>query len=542
MPATITPLQKPKQASRNLTQEIEAFMDVKDTIENFLLKKAAGISMIRGLVILSGLLLDSTILAYFGLGKETDAVFTALALPRLISSTILIQAPNVLVPVFTSLIERNPKEKANELIVGFVNLTGILLILISLVGIFSAPLLIPLQIPGLASETQSLAVHLTRLLFGVVFLEGTGTILNSFLNTYDIFFLPASSKLISNIVALGSVLVFTSRIGIYAIGLGYFLGATLSLLLVVLVANSQGLTYNFRLNLQELPQLFKIYKLCIFPFAAELITASRDLIKNFFASFLGAGSISALELASRIVQASGGFLVGGFVTPTLTILSRNAAAGRINILKRNLAQSIKIVSFIAIPFIIWLVFFSENCIRILYKRGNFSNSDVYLVSKMISIMVPYIIFSRINSIIQTPFYAVFDMIRPMFSTLTSLITYSFIVYTLIDNISVYSFPIAISISSFSSALIMYILFTINFGGLKWRFFQDFYLKLLLSSLVLFVGFLVGLLIVPQFSYFPNFNILLNLFFTSLIGICGFFVMCFILRLVIIQDKKLRLSI
>jgi putative peptidoglycan lipid II flippase len=517
-------------------------MDVKDTIENFLFKKAVGISVIRGLIILSGLLLDATVLAHFGLGKETDAVFAALALPRLISSTMLIQAPNVLVPVFTSLIERNPKEKANELIVGFVNLTGILLIFISLLGIFSAPLLIPFQIPGLAQETQSLAIHLTRLLFGVVFLEGTGTILNSFLNTYDIFFLPASSKLISNIVALVSVIIFTSQIGIYAIGIGYLLGATLALVLVILVANYHGLTYNFRLNLQEWPQFFKIYKLCIFPFGAELVTASRDLIKNFFASFLGAGSISALELASRIVQASAGFLVGGFVTPTLTVLSRNAASGSIYKLKQNLAQSIKLVLFIAMPFIIWLVFFSEDFIRILYKRGNFSESDVVLVSKMISLMVSYIIFSRINSILQTPFYAVFDMIKPMFSTLASLMIYSLVIFIFINSIAIYSFPAAISISSFSSAILMYILFFVHFGGLQWEFFKSFYLKLIMCSLILFAGFLAGSLITQEISYFSEFGIFIDLFIPTFIGACGFFIMCIILKLVTFNDKKINLSV
>jgi hypothetical protein len=44
MPATITPLPKPKQASRNLTQEIERVMGVNETQFQALKQQVEGMS------------------------------------------------------------------------------------------------------------------------------------------------------------------------------------------------------------------------------------------------------------------------------------------------------------------------------------------------------------------------------------------------------------------------------------------------------------------------------------------------------------------
>jgi hypothetical protein len=63
--------------------------------------KNAGITTVLvGLGVASGLILDALILGTFGLGYQTDAFFTALAIPLLLTSVFSVQCPRVLIPVF----------------------------------------------------------------------------------------------------------------------------------------------------------------------------------------------------------------------------------------------------------------------------------------------------------------------------------------------------------------------------------------------------------------------------------------------------------
>src|SRR5215471_17824073 len=82
----------------------------------YLIKNASISTIWRALGIVSGAVLDATILAHFGLGSETDALFAALAIPTLITSALEIQSPKILIPAFTRCTEDEGNEAASELV------------------------------------------------------------------------------------------------------------------------------------------------------------------------------------------------------------------------------------------------------------------------------------------------------------------------------------------------------------------------------------------------------------------------------------------
>src|SRR5438093_9079339 len=68
-----------------------------------LIRNTGVVSICSTAGVLSGLILDAVILASFGLGKQTDAFFVALAIPILIDGTLSIQVTQALVPILASL-------------------------------------------------------------------------------------------------------------------------------------------------------------------------------------------------------------------------------------------------------------------------------------------------------------------------------------------------------------------------------------------------------------------------------------------------------
>src|SRR6266550_6014577 len=82
----------------------------------YLIKNASISTFWRTFGIVSGAVLDAIILARFGLGAETDALFASLAIPVLITSALDLQAPKILVPALTRCAENEGAEAAHELV------------------------------------------------------------------------------------------------------------------------------------------------------------------------------------------------------------------------------------------------------------------------------------------------------------------------------------------------------------------------------------------------------------------------------------------
>src|SRR2546425_4333735 len=94
---------------------------------NYLIRNAGIIAVWRGMGVVSGAVLDAVILAYFGLGNETDALFASLAIPYLITSALELQAPKILIPAFTDCMENEGEKATFELVSNLISVFGAIL-------------------------------------------------------------------------------------------------------------------------------------------------------------------------------------------------------------------------------------------------------------------------------------------------------------------------------------------------------------------------------------------------------------------------------
>src|SRR5262249_32086343 len=129
-------------------------MSVSDvSSKRYLFKNASITAVLSPARVASGLGLDAVILATFGLGYQTDALFTALSVPLLLISVISIQGPKVLIPVFSEYFNRNAHAEAWELLRNLVTTASFVLAGISLTGAILSRVMVPVQVPGLDPRT-----------------------------------------------------------------------------------------------------------------------------------------------------------------------------------------------------------------------------------------------------------------------------------------------------------------------------------------------------------------------------------------------------
>jgi len=206
----------------------------KSSTWHYLFKNASTTATLGGLGVVSGLILDALILSAFGVGSQTDAFFTALTVPLLITNVLSAQGPKVLIPVFSEYFRHHDHAAAWDLLSNLLTTAFCALVGICLLGVTLSAIIVPLQIPGLESKTIAAAVWLSRLLFGLVLCQGLASILQSVLYAQHRYLISSSGKLVSNILTIIVVLLCHGHFGIEADAGGMLFGISVQIVIVAL--------------------------------------------------------------------------------------------------------------------------------------------------------------------------------------------------------------------------------------------------------------------------------------------------------------------
>ncbi len=273
----------------------------KSSTGHFIFKNASTTATLGGLGVVSGLLLDALILGAFGAGSQTDAFFTALTIPLLITNVFSAQGPKVLIPVFSEYFRRQDHTAAWDLLSNLLTTALCALAGICVMGMALSAIIVPLQIPGLESETVALAVRLGRLIFGLVLFQGLAAILQSVLYSQHRFFVSSSGKLVSNVITIAVVVLLHGQLGIRAVAVGMLLGSFVQVALLASALAAHDFRYRWVLRPVD-PKLREILRSFRYPLAGHVLGESGMILQNVLGSFLGSGNVTVIRYASRIVR------------------------------------------------------------------------------------------------------------------------------------------------------------------------------------------------------------------------------------------------
>lgn len=488
----------------------------------YLIKNASISTVWRGVGIVSGAVLDAVILAHFGLGSETDALFAGLAIPTLITSALEIQSPKILIPAFTRCTEDEGNEAASELVSRLISTFAAILCGGVLVLSVFAHLLIRIQAPGFQASAMHMGVRLFLILAWLTFVQGVAPILQSFLFSRHRFLVPSLSKFMQSFPAIIFVFLYYQKLGIYSVAVGMVFGAVLQFLLLAITAKKHGLIWHFRWRPTD-PKVREIVKMFGHPMLGHILSESKMFIENFLASLLGGGSLSVLRYASRIVEAISGVLLGGIVTSSLPLISVYTSEKKLGEMKKSVLDAIRLIAFLALPISCWLIFTGEPMVVLLFQRGKFSGADAAHTAMLIALLTPYVIFARLIGITQTPFYAKLDTRTPLLSVIFFFGLYAGTVALLLKPLGIYGFPIASSFASIMTAVIMSALLHRAFGPLGWTGLKKFGMQMTVVMALTICAFAIGHFIGGQFLAATFATKLIRFFVPTALGFTAFFV-------------------
>lgn len=329
---------------------------------------------------LAGVIIEMSIAARLGLSQSSDTFYVAYTIPYVITNLLAATSQFSLVPFFGALGARQPPE---DLWRGFsyaINMFILGLAAIALAGIVVAPWLIRGIAPGFTPQQTALATQLTRWLFPIIVPAGVSEVFRSFLYSQRRFALSSAAGIFSNAVVIASVLGTFHQLGYYSIVLGYFAGYCLSFIIMgTQILLSFPARYSFELRGRG--EAFRnLHGAGTAQLGGALAWQGTVVVERVIASFLPAGTLTALGYGLKIMSSLSELLSGSVATVAFPALSRAVAHKAPEEERRIIRDMLEISLVFVLTAVILCLLLDRNIIRLVFERGNFTTSSTSLLA------------------------------------------------------------------------------------------------------------------------------------------------------------------
>ena len=350
-----------------------------------LLKSTAVVSSMTMISRILGFVRDMLFARIFGADGSTDAFFVAFKIPNFLRRLF---AEGAFSQAFIPVLSDYKKEGGKAALQHFVDRTAgslaIILMLVTCIGIFAAPVLIFIFAPGFdwQGEQHDLAVQLLQITFPYLFFISSVAFAGGILNTFGKFAVPAFTPVFLNICMIAAAIWLAPRMDqpVVALAWGVFAAGVVQLLFQFPALIRLGLLPRLRFGFKD-SGVQRILKLMVPAIFGVSITQINLLLDTLIASFLNAGSVSWLYYSDRLVEFPLGVFGIALATVILPNLSKNHAAQDSEAFSRSLDWGLKLVILIGVPAAIGLLMLAEPMLSTLFQYDEFSQNDVVMAGQ-----------------------------------------------------------------------------------------------------------------------------------------------------------------
>jgi putative peptidoglycan lipid II flippase len=419
---------------------------------------------------LLGLVREQVFATCFGAGRELDAFITAFRIPNLFRDLFAEGAlSSAFVATFAQAETRNGRAAAWRLANLVVNALALIVGAVCLAGIVAAPAVTAAIAPGFDAipGKTALTVHLTRIMFPFLFLVALAAVAMGILNTRNRFGVPAAASTFFN---LGSIVggvacawwlapgyfaalrtggaldpTLTER-AITGMAIGTLIGGLCQLLIQVPSLRSVGYRWAPILSFRD-PGVRQVLRLMAPATIGAAAVQVNVFVNSNFASYLGDGPVSWLNVAFRFMQLPIGLFGVAVGTVALPTLSRIVAAGDTPALARTLRQALELVAILCVPAAVGLAALGVPVIGLVYEHGRFTHGDTLAAAQALTGYAVGLAGYAGIKVLAPAFYALGDARTPMLVSLVSILVNVGLNWTLVRGLGLGHVGLALSTSA-----------------------------------------------------------------------------------------------
>ncbi|MGP1719284.1 murein biosynthesis integral membrane protein MurJ [Shewanella frigidimarina] len=338
-----------------------------------------------------GLVRDVVIANLMGAGSSADVFFFANKIPnflrRLFAEGAFAQA---FVPVLTEYQEKMTPEDTRELLSKVAGTLGVLVTIVTLVGVIGSPVLAALfgggwfvdwLNDGPNAEKFELASVMLKITFPYLWFITFTALAGSILNTRGRFAVSAFTPVFLNVAIIAVALWYAHTLENPEIGLawGVFFGGLIQFLFQIpfLIREKALARPTWGWNH---PGVVKIRTLMIPALFGVSVSQINLLFDTFIASFLMTGSISWLYYADRLLEFPLGLFGIAIATVILPALSQKHVNAQGSGFNQTMDWGVKAILLLGTPAMLGLIILAKPMLMVLFMRGAFSLNDVEMAS------------------------------------------------------------------------------------------------------------------------------------------------------------------
>lgn len=345
---------------------------------------------------ITGLVRELLIASTFGASALTDAFNVAFRIPNLLRRLFAEGAfSQAFVPVLAASREKDGEAATKVLIDQVATVLAWALLVTSVLGVAAAPALVWIMASGLQADPHGfeVAVVLTRWMFPYIGFMSLVALAAGVLNTWRRFAVPAATPVLLNVAMITAAAWGAPWFGrwglepIYALAAGVMAGGVLQLGVQIPALARLGLLPRIRLSWGGLRQAWghpgtrRITSLMVPALLGVSVAQISLLINTQIASHLGAGSVSWLTYADRLMEFPTAMLGVALGVVLLPQLSAARAANQAQRYSELLDWGLRWVVLLAVPCAVALLTFAQPLVAVLYHYGAFTTRDVAQTSQ-----------------------------------------------------------------------------------------------------------------------------------------------------------------
>jgi putative peptidoglycan lipid II flippase len=346
-------------------------------------RSAARSAGVIGLAVMSsrvlGLVREMVFASLFGAGRSLDAFVVAFRTPNLLRDLF---AEGALSTAFVTTFSKKIATEGDQSAWGLANkvatLAAVFLSGIVLLGILLAPVIIRIMAPGFDPEKLELTILLARIMYPFILLVSLAALVMGMLNARHVFGMPALASTFFNLGSICAGVGFGWLLdpawgprALIGLALGTLVGGLLQL--VVQFPSLKKVGFRFRPDFAwRDPGVRQVLALMGPAVVAASAVQVNVLINGIFASQLGDGAVSWLQIAFRLMQFPLGVFGVAIGTVTLPLVAKSAALGNMGEFRTTLARGMRLAFFLTIPSATGLILLANPIISLLYERGRFT--------------------------------------------------------------------------------------------------------------------------------------------------------------------------
>ena len=404
----------------------------------------------------SGLIRDIIMANVLGTDKVADAFFVAFRIPnflrRIFGEGAFSQS---FVPVFTEMREGNT-EDAKLFVAATAGRLGIIVFILSVLGVVFAPWIVKLFAPGFVDQPEKfdLTVNALRIMFPYLFFISLVAMSGAILNTLNQFLIPAATPVLLNlclIVALLFAVPYFNTVS-QALAYGVISAGVLQLLFQIPSLKRSGVLT--RPSLRANTGTNKVFGLMLPAMLGVSVAQINTMVNTILASFLVTGSVSWLYYSDRLMEFPVGVFGIALATVVLPSLSKEYQKGTPESFAAMMDWALRWVVMIATPAALALNLLAVPLLATMFQYNAFSETDALQSASSLRAYAVGVLAFILIKVLAPGFYARQNTKTPVRIAMISIVCNIVLSLLLIGSLKHVGLALAIALAAWINAALL----------------------------------------------------------------------------------------